>query len=335
MNTKALLLGATASIALASSASAAHFRGWYFGIEGGANWIDDTDVVIRTSEGAAAATLEFESGWAVLATIGYAFPDHWRIEGEIGYRNNDTTADNLEVSEWSFMLNALYDIPLSPALDLTLGAGAGYDHAKAEVDVPAGDDSDGNFAYQAIAGLSYAIGKRTDLTLTYRYLVVQEPQFVFTGGGGVTFDVDDVTKHTVTAGLRFDLHADEEPALPPAPPPPPPPPVLPVKSFVIFFGFAKCNITGEAEAVLSEAAAAAKAQGVTSVRIVGHTDSVGSPASNQALSECRANAAKSNLVGKGVPEGAISSTGKGESELIVQTGDGVKEPQNRRATIDL
>jgi hypothetical protein len=27
--------------------------------------------------------------------------------------------------------------------------------------------------------------------------------------------------------------------------------------------------------------------------------------------------------------------GKGETELLVQTGDGVKEPQNRRATIDL
>ena len=64
-------------------------------------------------------------------------------------------------------------------------------------------------------------------------------------------------------------------------------------------------------------------------------DTVGSPAYNQKLSECRANAAKSNLAGKGVPEGAISASGKGETELMVQTGDGVKEPQNRRATIDL
>ena len=39
--------------------------------------------------------------------------------------------------------------------------------------------------------------------------------------------------------------------------------------------------------------------------------------------------------GKGIPEGTISASGKGETELMVQTGDGVKEPQNRRATIDL
>jgi OOP family OmpA-OmpF porin len=78
-----------------------------------------------------------------------------------------------------------------------------------------------------------------------------------------------------------------------------------------------------------------KSKGSASVSIVGHTDTVGSMRYNQRLSECRANAAKSNLAGKGVPGDAISTSGKGETELMVQTGDGVKEPQNRRATIDL
>jgi outer membrane protein OmpA-like peptidoglycan-associated protein len=41
------------------------------------------------------------------------------------------------------------------------------------------------------------------------------------------------------------------------------------------------------------------------------------------------------MVGKGVPAGAISASGRGEGELMVQTGDNVKEPQNRRANIDL
>jgi len=107
------------------------------------------------------------------------------------------------------------------------------------------------------------------------------------------------------------------------------------KAFIIFFGFGKCNITAEADAVLSEAAAAAKSGGSASVSIVGHTDTVGSPSANQRLSECRADAAKSNMVGKGVPAGAISTSGRGEGELMVQTGDNVKEPQNRRANINL
>ena len=116
----------------------------------------------------------------------------------------------------------------------------------------------------------------------------------------------------------------------PAPMAAPPP-----AHFIIFFGFNKCNITAEADSVLSEAASAAKSMGSASVTIVGHTDTVGSTKYNQKLSECRANAAASNLEGKGVPHGAISASGKGETELMVQTGDGVKEPQNRRATIDL
>jgi OOP family OmpA-OmpF porin len=135
----------------------------------------------------------------------------------------------------------------------------------------------------------------------------------------------------VTIGFRYGYN---EPPAPPAEPPAVAPPPAP-KQFIVFFGYNKCNITAEADAVLSEAASAAKSSGSASVRIVGHTDTSGSNAYNQKLSECRANAAKTNLVGKGVSEGSISTSGKGETELMVQTGDGVKEPQNRRATIDL
>jgi len=87
--------------------------------------------------------------------------------------------------------------------------------------------------------------------------------------------------------------------------------------------------------VLSQAADSAKQLGSASIQIVGHTDTSGSPKYNQKLSECRANAAKTNLTGKGVAAGSISASGKGEGELMVQTADGVKEPQNRRAQIDV
>jgi outer membrane protein OmpA-like peptidoglycan-associated protein len=79
----------------------------------------------------------------------------------------------------------------------------------------------------------------------------------------------------------------------------------------------------------------AKRVGSTSIKIVGHTDTVGTAAANQILSECRANAAKMNLVTKGIAPGMISATGRGETQLLVQTPDNVKEPQNRRATVDL
>ena len=36
---------------------------------------------------------------------------------------------------------------------------------------------------------------------------------------------------------------------------------------------------------------------------------------------------------KGVPEAAMTAQGFGETNLLVQTADGVREPQNRRVEI--
>ena len=52
-----------------------------------------------------------------------------------------------------------------------------------------------------------------------------------------------------------------------------------------------------------------------------------------ALSLRRANAVKDALVREGVPAQAISVIGRGEQACWCQTGDGVREPQNRRVEI--
>ena len=54
-----------------------------------------------------------------------------------------------------------------------------------------------------------------------------------------------------------------------------------------------------------------------------------------ALSLRRANAVKDALVKLGVPAAAITTVGRGEAGLLVQTGDGVREPQNRRVEITI
>ena len=353
---KKILLGTVGALALcAAPAQAAHFNGWYVGLEGGANWTDDWNhqqnttflgVVTDTDP----ATASYDTGWAGIATVGYAF-HNWRVELEGGYRHNSLDSlvqfdpgptiesNNGHLNTWSIMGNVLYDIPLTERFSLTLGAGAGG--ARSDIKYESGPgfkDSDWNFAYQGIAGVNYAIGQRTELYLDYRYFRVVDPDFNFNNSTPHFVNGDDIVNHTVTVGLRFDLSPDEEPAPPPpaaAPELPPAPPPPDVKHYVIFFGFNKCNITSEADSVLNQAAQTAKSTGAASISIVGHTDTVGSDKYNQKLSVCRATAAKSNLVGKGLPEGAISVSGRGETELMVQTGDGVKEPQNRRATVDL
>ena len=348
MKTRSLLLGACASIALTASANAGTINGWYIGLEGGGNWIDDVDVLASFDADPPGGpvltpgTFSFDTGWAVLATVGYGFGGNWRAEFEGGYRQNDSEAvtSNTDVTEWSAMVNILYDIHLTPKMNLSLGAGAGGNFAEYDFKIASFQDDDWNFAYQGIVGLSYALSDQLDLTLNYRYLRVLEPEFsgrTVGPAGTLILTLDDVGQHTATIGLRYAFGA---PAAEPAPyvaPPPPPPPAAPEapRQFIIFFGFNKCNITAEADGVLSQAADSAKQLGSASIQIVGHTDTSGSPKYNQKLSECRANAAKTNLTGKGVAAGSISASGKGEGELMVQTADGVKEPQNRRAQIDV
>jgi outer membrane protein OmpA-like peptidoglycan-associated protein len=346
MEFKKVLIGAASALVLSAGVAQAGYDrdGWYFGLEAGVVNVADTAVAVTTSGGTRA--LDLDGGIAMLGTFGYALSDsNWRIEGELGNRFNDGPAiitscagltvpvcsSNVpELTEWTYMVNAVYDFKFSSErFGLSLGAGVGMDNARLEfvgvTPAPGVDDSDWKFAAQGIVGATYRLSQHWDVMANYRYLFVNEPELYQTA------EVE-MTKHTFTIGVRYGYN--EPPAEAPVVVPPPPPPAAP-KQFIVFFGYNKCNITAEADAVLSEAAAAAKSSGSASVRIVGHTDTSGSAAYNQKLSECRANAAKTNLAGKGVAEGSISTSGNGEAELMVQTGDGVKEPQNRRATVDL
>lgn len=108
------------------------------------------------------------------------------------------------------------------------------------------------------------------------------------------------------------------------------------KCWVIYFGSNKCNITAEANAELEDAETALKeCGGACSVNVVGHADTFFPRRYSQRLSECRANAAKSNLVGRGIEESRIKASGRGEDDLEEPTKDGVREPLNRRATIEI
>ena len=87
--------------------------------------------------------------------------------------------------------------------------------------------------------------------------------------------------------------------------------------------------------MVQEAASYATAGHATKVAVVGNTDTSGSPAYNVRLSERRAKAVADAMVGLGVAQTALSVDWKGETAPAVATGDGVKEPLNRRSTIDI
>jgi outer membrane protein OmpA-like peptidoglycan-associated protein len=73
----------------------------------------------------------------------------------------------------------------------------------------------------------------------------------------------------------------------------------------------------------------------THIEVKGYTDLSGTAAYNQLLSVRRARSVEAELVRDGVAEGAISIHGFGESDPLVATAKGVREPQNRRVEIVL
>jgi outer membrane protein OmpA-like peptidoglycan-associated protein len=73
----------------------------------------------------------------------------------------------------------------------------------------------------------------------------------------------------------------------------------------------------------------------TRIEVNGYTDTSGSPQYNKGLSVRRAEAVAAELVKDGVARNIISIEGFGETNLLVPTGPGVREPQNRRVQIIL
>lgn len=103
--------------------------------------------------------------------------------------------------------------------------------------------------------------------------------------------------------------------------------------YLVFFDFDKSNLTPDGKELVSTAVDNAKKGDVSSITVVGHTDTAGPSKYNEALSARRALSVKKEMVSEGIAEGSIMTEARGEADLLVQTADGVPEPQNRRAEI--
>src|SRR5204862_7881416 len=115
--------------------------------------------------------------------------------------------------------------------------------------------------------------------------------------------------------------------------PPPAPAAAAAPSFMVFFDWDRSDLSAQALQTLRQVAAAYKQRGSARVTATGHADRSGPESYNMALSLRRASAVKDALVREGVPATAINVIGRGESQPLVQTADGVREPQNRRVEI--
>ncbi|MBL4863316.1 MAG: OmpA family protein [Rhodobiaceae bacterium] len=106
-------------------------------------------------------------------------------------------------------------------------------------------------------------------------------------------------------------------------------------NFIVYFGFDEWFLSAEALEVLSAAIDRARTDGHSRIIAGGHTDTKGPADYNDGLSVQRAEIVKITLVEMGALPGAVEIIGYGESRLAIETGDGVREPLNRRTVVTL
>jgi len=248
------------------------------------------------------------------------------------------------------MLNGLYDYALGDCWMLTGGVGIGAIRASHDIaNISTGDlfvgGSGTNFAWQFIAGVSYALQYNLDIGVDYRYLDTGDANAV---SRYAPLEYRAGKAHSIMPGLRWYPFAEQQVSPPPPPPPspppapsppsppaPPPPPPPPAKTYIVFFDFNSSGLTAEAQSTVSEAVASAKRIGTIRIKVAGHTDTVGSDRYNQALSLRRAQSVKDEMIRLGLEAGEIAIEGRSFHDPLVPTGPGVREPKNRRALIDL
>lgn len=99
----------------------------------------------------------------------------------------------------------------------------------------------------------------------------------------------------------------------------------------ILFEIDKAEILPASHGLLNEVVGVLKEhEGIKSVSIIGHTDDYGTPTYNQGLSERRAKAVMTYLVGQGVEQNRLASKGMGESEPIADNSTMAGKEKNRR-----
>ncbi len=101
----------------------------------------------------------------------------------------------------------------------------------------------------------------------------------------------------------------------------------------VHFATGSPTLAGDSQAVLDQTAQALKDNPDWKMRVVGHTDSVGSSSSNDQLAQQRATSVMTYLVSHGVDQGRLSMDAKGASQPVAtnQTDDG--RAQNRRVDL--
>jgi outer membrane protein OmpA-like peptidoglycan-associated protein len=141
-------------------------------------------------------------------------------------------------------------------------------------------------------------------------------------GGGVGYDMDrqeeELRKELRSAGVSVERRGDTI--------------VLNMQNDILF-GLGSSQLESRAGEVIRAVAIVLKKYDETKVNVRGFTDTSGTRARNEQLSQQRAEAVAQELMKNGVQQARLDVRGMGETNLKVPTADGVVEARNRRVEI--
>ncbi len=295
--------------------------------------------------------------------IGYGLGNGLRFELEGNYiknhykiRNNNILIGGGDIQTYGPMFNALYDFDLGLGFMMPyVGVGVGYEMSSQENSRVYGINAastpnlafykggHGSFAVQGILGAAFPIASVPGLAFTVdTRLNVQTSKETFRGDGFVNPNLGR-TRGSETLGSQFNVAGliGMRYAFNAAPLPPPMAPIVApaaaaaARTYLVFFDWDRADLTARARQIVAEAAQASTRTSYTKIQVSGNADTSGTKQYNQGLSLRRAETVAAELVRDGVPRAAIAIQAFGDTRLLVPTGPGVREPQNRRVEIVL
>ncbi|WP_429038338.1 OmpA family protein [Aeromonas veronii] len=315
------------ALALASTgAQAVPVHDWYAGIGGG--WAIAHDLNDFSQDVSKDAT-------ALSLFGGYNFTEN--LGAEIGYLSTgDWDISGHEFNSKGATLSVIGRLPLSEMFSVFAEGGGYIYHVES---INGGDD---NLAPLAGLGVTARLHDWVDLQARYRYLVrVGDDPDNDKANSGTQRWVSDISTATLEVVIHPNRSQPTEPAPTPAPvvvPPPPAEPEVVDQTFNlssdVLFAFGKADLKPEGMSALD-----ALYQQIVDVQpkdgsavVMGYTDRIGSDASNQRLSEARAQTVADFLINKGLPADKVSIQGNGESNPV--TGNQCDDIKARAALID-
>ncbi|QQO00177.1 OmpA family protein [Pseudomonas sp. SW-3] len=103
----------------------------------------------------------------------------------------------------------------------------------------------------------------------------------------------------------------------------------------LLFAFNKSDLSPAAQSQLDSLMSKLQFADVVSIKVIGHTDSVGSDEYNQALSERRASSVAAYLLSQGIAPSKLTSEGKGESQPLADNETDEGRAKNRRVELHI